>query len=84
MPPATNGAQDRPEGYLRKGAAGRYGLAGRVLTSGSGLLVRAGELWLPMRLEHDGMGYYLLGAGLSFYPKMIYARTAGRRDREKW
>jgi hypothetical protein len=61
------------EGYLQQKANGRYAINGAEFTSGDVVKVRIGQQWLVMRFEHDGE-YYLLGEGISFYPKKIYVR----------
>ena len=73
------------EGYLKLQPNGRYAVSCREksceLTCGECVEVRTGNRWLIMRIEHDGSGYYLEADGLSFYPKVIYARydTSFRR-----
>jgi hypothetical protein len=61
------------EGYLRQKANGRYAINGAEFTSGDVVKVRIGQQWLVMRFEYDNE-YYLLGEGMSFYPKKVYAR----------
>ena len=73
------------EGYLKLQPNGRYAVCTQEdsyeLTCGECVEVRAVNRWLTMRIEHDGNGYYLLAEGLSFYPKVVYARydTSFRR-----
>ncbi len=63
------------EGYLRKQDNGRYGIGDYVdLSCGKRVEVKTDYGWMLMRVEHDGLDYYLTGSGISFYPKGLYAR----------
>lgn len=63
------------EGYLKKNSYGRYSVSKHTeLTCGAQVEVKTVHGWLPMRLEHDGIDYYFVGNGLSFYPRKVYVR----------
>lgn len=62
------------EGVLKKQSNGRYAVCGVELTCGHSLNVYIDGRWTFMRIEHDGYDYYLLGEGVSFYPKKVRAR----------
>ena len=66
------------EGYLKIQPNGRYAIEGKKdcyeLTCGESVEVRIDGSWVAMRLEHDGVEYYLLGERLSFYPRKVYVR----------
>lgn len=63
------------EGYLKKNDNGRYEVRKHIeLTCGAQVEVKTSCGWLLMRLEHDGMDYYFIGHGFSFYPRKVYVR----------
>lgn len=62
------------EGYLKKQANGRYAINGAEFIYGECVEVKIQGKWVPMRFAGDENGYYLLGAGFSFYPRIVYAR----------
>ncbi len=63
------------EGYLEKQDTGRYGVSDELeLTCGDCVEVMTALGWTKMRIEHDGIDYFLVSNGFSFYPRKVYAR----------